>query len=196
VAAPHDWVIVPGERIGPVSATRAETALVALVGERRLARREIYLAEGFCTDGSILYPDTPDALEIAWSDSARTIPAYFRIRGAGSRWATASGVHVGSTVAEMEAIGGEPLSLSGFGWDYGGGSSWSEPGQTAGIGLQLSPDSASWERARADPLYGSILGDRTLRSDHPLLRRLNIVVETISLSLAPLLDEHECRGGG
>ena len=195
-AASHDWTIVPGERIGPVTLETAEARLIESLGNERVVRREVYLAEGYCTDGSVLYPDSADAVEIGWADSTRARPAFLRIRGERSRWATPAGVRIGTTLKELEAIRGEPLTFSGFGWDYGGGLHWPEPGDAHAAGLRISPDVASSEAARADPAWEEILGDRPVRSDHPLVRRLNIIVEEIAIGGGATLDEHECRTSG
>jgi len=166
-AMTDDWLILPGERVGPVTLTTSEAELLSRLGDDAIARREIYLAEGFCTAGTVLYPGTPDSLDIAWADSARTRPAFVRITGAGSRWVTPAGVRIGSTLEELEAIHGGPLTFSGFGWDYGGGLGW--------------------------PEWNGILGDRTVRSDNPLIRKLTIVVESIAIGPGAARDEHECR---
>lgn len=191
--ASHDWVIEPGVRVGPVDAASSEARLIEALGSERVVRREIYLAEGFCTDGTVLYPDSPDALDIAWMDSARTRPAFLRIDGEGSRWTTPAGVRIGTTLAELEAIRGDILTFSGFGWDYGGGTSWHETDETRGVGLRLSPDSVSWNSFPNDELWDEILGDRPVRSDHPFVRRLTIIVESIATSFGYPYEEHDCR---
>jgi hypothetical protein len=190
----HDWLIVPGERVGPISATTSEAELLSRLGAGAVVRREVYLAEGFCTAGNVLYPDSPDAVEIGWADSLRSRPAFLTIRGRGSRWATPAGVRIGATLKDLEALRGEPLTFAGFGWDYGGGASWQEPDAAHAVGIRLSPDSVSWETARADSQWTEILGDRPVRSDHPLVRRLNIVVEALYVGFGATWDEHLCPG--
>ncbi len=192
-APSHDWRIVPDERIGPVTASSSEASLRTALDDSLLVRGEVYLAEGVCTDGNVLYPGSADQLDIAWADSARSHPAFLRVAGTGSRWTTDSGIHVGSTLQELEAIRGEPITFSGFGWDYGGGLNWGGDDAPFRMSLRLQPDSASWQLAYQDPTVDDIFGDRPVRSDNPLIRRMNITVASISVGFAPQFEEHDCR---
>jgi hypothetical protein len=189
----HDWLILPDERIGPVANTSSEASLLRTFGDSLLVRDEIYLAEGVCSDGSVLYPATADRLEITWADSARTRPAFLRTDTTGARWATASGIRVGTGLRELEAINGEPFTFSGFGWDYGGGLNWGGSGAPFRMSIRLQPDSASWEIAYADPAVDDIFGDRPVRSDNPLIRRMNVAVHSIIVGFDPPWEEHDCR---
>ena len=191
---PHDWLVIPDTRIGPVTGTSSESDLIALLGNARVIRREAHIGEGFCATGSALYPGTPDEVEVLWSDSTYTRPAIARVSGAEGRWRSMRGVRVGSSLAELEQIAAEPVRFSGFGWDYGGGSSWSEetPEGSALILLRLAPNPDSVARVANDPRYPEILGDRQVSSDHPLLRRLDVRVERMSVSFSGITDEHEC----
>lgn len=188
-----DWLIVPNDRIGPVTASSSEADLHATLADSALVPGEIYLAEGVCTDGDILYPGAADQLNIAWADSARTHPAFLQVAGTGSRWSTDSGIRVGTTLKELETIRGEAITFSGFGWDYGGGLNWGGPDAPYRMSLRLQPDSASWQIAYQDPAVDDIFGDRPVRSDNPLIRRLNITVTSISVGFAAQFEEHDCR---
>jgi hypothetical protein len=191
----HDWLVVADTRIGPVTAETTERELIDQLGPSNVVRRDAYLAEGFCAPGSVLYPGAPDEVEILWTDTTYAAPASVRVSGADSRWRTTVGVRVGSTLAELEQKAGGPVVFGGFGWDYGGGASWAEPGarENATIGLQLAPDPDSTERVATDPSYAEVLGERTVRSDHPIVRRLGVRVERMSVYLGRASGEHECK---
>lgn len=180
-------IVVPGERVGPLTATTAEAELVDQLGPLVQTGLAIDIGEGFCVEGAMLFPDSPDAVEIAWSDSAHSRPAFARIRSPGARWTTPGGVHIGMTLQELERINGEPVAFSGFGWDYGGTASWSEDDAENGdvmFLLELAPDSASEAWVRENPRYEEIIGERTITSDHPLIQEMTIRVRGMSLRWA------------
>ncbi len=83
--------------------------------------QEVDGAEGAKIKASVLYPQDPKArLEFIWSDEkARRRPAVIRAKDQSS-WATANGIRIGMTLAEVEQMNGKPFKLSGFDWDYGG----------------------------------------------------------------------------
>jgi hypothetical protein len=191
---PHDAVIIPGVRIGPVGRQTAERELIDLLGPERVVRRDISIGEGFCSPGTVLHPGMPDSLEIIWTDTTYTLPALVQVSGEDSQWRTPAGVHVGMTLTELEAIGGQPVQFTGFAWDYGGTGSWSE--QTAeGSGemfIRLSPDSASHARARQDLRYEEIIGEKTVSSDHPLIRSMTIRIERILIRWGESSVQRQC----
>jgi len=190
---PDEWLIVPGDRIGPVTADRSEADLLALLGDSLVVARDVYIGEGYCVPGTVVYPNTADALEIVWRDSTRARPAFIELSETGpdsvSRWHTIEGVRLGLTLPQLEVLNGKPFGFGGLGWDYGGwGGSWEEGalaamGQTVALRFAEHPDSAF--AVSQDPNVGEIYGERPVRSDHPIARRAGIRVATIALRLGP-----------
>ena len=194
VASAPDWWVVPGVRVGPVDSTTSEQDLIARVGEGHIVRRHAQIGEGFCAPGSVIDPDTPDSVVVVWTDSTFTRPAIVFVSGEGSRWKTAAGVRVGTTLRELEALSsGKPIRFMGFGWDYGGSGSWSEPG-SGELRIVLHPDSASNAAANSDPRAGEIMGDREVSSDHPLLRQMTIRVVRMSIQWSEPRVQYTCPG--
>jgi hypothetical protein len=186
--------VVADSRIGPVTADVSERSLIEQLGADQVVRREAHVGEGFCAPGSVLHPGTPDEVEVLWTDTTYTQPASVRVSGEDSRWHTNQGVEVGTTLAELERKAGRPVEFSGFGWDYGGGASWTEPGAGEGrIVLQLAPNPDSVARVANDPAYREVLGERRVRSDHPIVRRMDVRVERMSVYLGREPGNHECR---
>jgi hypothetical protein len=188
--SPPTGSIVPGVGIGPVTADVSERALIDSLGDAQVVRSHAYIGEGICAPGSRIFPGTPAELEVMWVDSTYSLPAHVEVNKPNSQWRTARGVGIGTTLAELEAIGGGPITFGGFGWDYGGGAGWSEGGDD--IGLELAPDSASNANAGRDPRYGEILGERRVSSDHPLVRTMTIRVERIILTFRSNELEYNC----
>jgi hypothetical protein len=192
------WIVLPGERFGLVGPQTSEANLRESLGADAVRSEQVYLAEGFCTEGSRVFPGAPYEIEVAWADSARTRPAFVRSRAPDGPWRTPSGVGTGTSLAELEGLKGEPISFSGFGWDYGGGAGWEEGVGT--LSLRLGTAAASMETldelARSDPRIDEIYGDRTVRSDHPIIRQITVLVEEISLHFARPFVERECAESG
>jgi hypothetical protein len=114
----------------------------------------------------------------------------------GSRWRTPAGVRVGITLTELESLAAGPhIEFTGFGWDYGGTGSWSEqtPQGKREVAIGLAPDSTSLAFAREHPRYAEIVGEQTVRSDHPLVRDMTIHVDRISIRWREPTIQRPCR---
>ena len=186
--------IVPGVGFGPIREATTHAALVKLFGTRAVVDRPIALGEGFCTAGSVVFPNTANEVEIAWQDKARARPAFVRISKAASEWKTRRGVRVGTSLRELESISGRVLTFLGFGWDYGGGMEWGEGG--GALRLQINPDPAQFEDETLATLYRNtpeISGDREVQSNHPVIRKLKITVDWIRQDWARPFDEFDCQ---
>lgn len=178
-ATPASDSLITASGIGPVLNTMSEAELVDRLGPDAVERRDTPIGEGFCTPGGRVFPDSDAEIRVVWSDTTRTAISMLTVREAGSPWHTPAGVRIGSTLKELEAIKGEPVEFLGFEWDYGGGATWTEDGLR--LRLYLGPTAESADPLRGDPQYREIIGDRLVRSDHPLVRRLTILVGSISL---------------
>ena len=116
-------------------------------------------------DVTIIYPDSPREITVYWNDSAyhKEIGMLQSERG-DSPYHTASGLHIGSTLEELQKLNGKKISFSGFGWDYGGGIGSFNGGalENSSLGIQLDIK----EHPGAEQLYG----DRSLDTDMKLVR--------------------------
>jgi hypothetical protein len=188
------WLIQPSERFGPIDPRTSEHDLMRRIGQSALKQAEIYIAEGICTAGTQLFSGTPAELDIAWLDTTRTQPAFVRVRKSDGPWHTPLGVRVGTTLAELERLAGAPITFGGFGWDYGGGAGWEEGGGQLGLRLSIAAESNDLllELSKRDERTRQLFGERPVRSDHPVVRQLRIVVEEMSLGWGAHGDEHEC----
>ncbi len=196
-AAGFAWEILPGRSFGHVSAGTSEEDLVRAYGRDAVEPAEVHLAEGVCTPGARVFPGAPWEMEVTWADSARSLTAFARVSGTEGPWHTPRGVRLGTTLTELEALRGEPVRFSGFGWDHGG-RLWWEEGE-GGLRLLLGPDSASNRRLhgdlRDDARSEELFGDRLVRSDHPLVRALVIRVERMTLAWENPAMDTDCERG-
>ena len=142
--------------------------------------------EGTKFKGVTLNPGSKtERLDLSWWDDAQSVVSMVRAREDGKAWTGPGGIHVGSTLAEVEAANGKPFSISGFGWDYGGyvtdlkgGALASLPG---GCSLQLRFDSG-------EVVPDGISGDGvTVASDDPRVRKYAPVVTEMAIGW-PLPD--------
>ena len=101
-----------------------------------------------------------------WDEEGRKDPSYIELS---SKMSSPGGVRAGMSVADVEALNGEPFKLSGFGWDYGGGA-WIQSGALAKLpgGCILSLSFSATEYPPGHD-YDSITGDIEVQSTNPLL---------------------------
>jgi hypothetical protein len=191
VPSSFSFEVVPGERFGPIREDTSRQALASLVSPGALVDGEVSIGEGFCTGGARVFPGGADEIEVVWQDASRARVAFVRARAPGGRWRTPRGVRVGTLLTDLERLAGGVITFSGFGWDYGGGTSWREAAGEIGLRLDIHPLDAP---KAAGPEANGIFGDRPVRSDHPVIRALRVRVEEMVHSWGPHDEERECRG--
>lgn len=163
-----DWVIVPGLRVGPIGAATTMAQLEQRYGTAVRAA-QVSQGEGETAPGAVLFPDdSTRRVEITWNDSVPG-PARVTLSGDSSRWHTAEGVTLGTSLADLERLNGGPFTLAGFGWDYGGTVLDWRGGALDGYGggrliIRLSPDSAT------EASLPQLQGDAPFSSDLPAMR--------------------------
>jgi hypothetical protein len=174
-----DFLIIPGSRVGAITAKCTLADMARAYGEANVRLRR--------NDGAIavvLFPDDSlRRLEIALSDTVNVrYPKSITIRGSQSVWHTAAGVTLGTTVDELQKLNSKPFEFNGFGWDYGGQVvNWH--------GGAMSRDTAIAIRLDALHLfdnkpYRSVMGDRKVSSANRLARELRPYVGEIDIKLA------------
>jgi hypothetical protein len=102
------------------------------------------------------------------------------------------GLKIGMSVKEVEALSGAPFTMSGFDWDYGGYADLSggKLEQLPG-GCYPSVRFAPTKQVSADTNIDAVEGDVVVPSSEPLLEKLGVRVESISLGYADTVDEEE-----
>lgn len=117
-----DWRIVPGLRVGPITADVSEADLVRMLGRDQVEPSEIHVGEDFFEPGAVLYPRDPRRqVEVVWGDTTRRArPTRVTIRGDSSWWHIDGGITLGTSLRELERLNGAEFVLHGFEWDYSG----------------------------------------------------------------------------
>ena len=144
VAVENDWLCLPYDRLGPIRASAKEEDLLQLFGAEQVQRRTIYVAEGTeKRDVSVIYPYSANEVILFWRDNQygqRLSHAW--VKKEDSSWKTAENITVGTPLAELNRLNGQPFRIVGFGWDYGGYIPVRQEGtliQQKGLCLRLAP---------------------------------------------------------
>jgi hypothetical protein len=199
VAAPSlaaDWVIVPGERVGPIDAGATEAKLVELFGAANVKRVSFEVEPGEAVPATSLFPD--DSMRraiVLWRDPQRRVsPETVLIRGERTVWRTDKGITLGTPLATLRRLNGKPLTLTGFGSDLGGtvldcndgnlvefGSNGSRGIVGRTLVVRVEPDPALRDTAA----YQQTIGESELSSDSDAMRTLNPRAYELMVEIRP-----------
>ncbi|MFO8148415.1 MAG: hypothetical protein ACQEWG_09005 [Bacteroidota bacterium] len=117
----------------------------------------------------ILFPDTPNHLEITWKDLERTEIYDIRFTEKGN-WKSSTGIGIGTTLDQLNQLNSKPVSFYGFGWDYSGAVVWND-GKLENSGLFV------FLEARNIP--GEFYGDHIIKASAEEIVALNLKVQTL-----------------
>lgn len=131
-----DWEIVPGERVGPITAATTEAELLRLFGPDSL------FFDDDLPGGAILIPhqDPASALHLTWCDRQRRAGVCeVGLQSGRFQWRTGSGLKHGLSVEDVVALHGRTVRLEA------GGVVRQPAGRLTGLGttlfLTFKPDS-------------------------------------------------------
>jgi hypothetical protein len=109
------------------------------------------------------------------------------------------GVKVGMPIEDVEKINGQPFTLMGFFWDYGGGAGF-DAGKLGAVpgGCFLNLHFSPTVEQLPEDIALAISGDIELRSDQKEVLAAKVVVDEINLGFAypPELEEQLMGGEG
>ncbi len=170
------FLIDPQRNVGQITPTCSERDLIRIYGSRNVRRASIDVGEGETERGTILFPGTPDAVEILWKRPF-SHPLCLIISSPKTRWRTTERITVGTTAEKIERINRFPFRLTGFSWDYEGRSmSWGKGKLAKELVLDFLPTckvSVADERA--------VTGDGIFSSAHPSMLRKKLTVVSIRI---------------
>ncbi len=138
-------------------------------------------AEGITQKGVVLYGNDPRRrVEVFFYDDALTEVSTVLIRG-DSQWSGPKGLHLDSSLAEVEAANEKPFKLGGFDWDYGGYVSDFNRGKLAKIKGKCTFGVRFGIPENGGPVAESIEGEKTLVSTDPAVIAAKPVVQELSV---------------
>ena len=150
-------------------------------GEDNVETGTVYGVEGIELKATTVYPDDPDRMmQFNWWDEEKL--DYLSSLELAPSQETPTGVKIGMSVGEVEAINGEPFTIGGFWWDYGGGAVFEKgalgnPESGCGFWIRFAPMDEYPEDIDVTPVSGEV----TVPSSEPLLETLDVRVQSISL---------------
>jgi hypothetical protein len=155
----------------PIGKDATHATLQTAFGASNVTSEEVAGAEGETNKVTVLFAKNPARrLEVSWSNEAkRARPSSITVPPS-SGWTGPLGLHTGMSLEDVARINGEPLTINGFEWDYGGyavdlkGRLAQFPGG-CGVMLRFSPGQDLQPPAK----YKALVGEKKLRSDNALL---------------------------
>jgi hypothetical protein len=182
-----ETLIVPGERVGPVTPNTTRQDLAELFGEANLTDEEVNIGEGFTEPATRVKLEPEKSFSVVWADTNRTQPV--EVRNLGREWQTPQGIGVGTPLSQLQETLGE-FQLYGFAWDYGGtvvleGTELAQYEDSLILRLQTAPNAA--EKSPDD--FQAVAGDDTFSSTNPHLQALDVEVGEIIVRLVPMGSE-------
>lgn len=166
--ASGDFLIVPGQSFGPITAESTQASLEQQFGKDQVRAGDIPGAEGITQPGLTIFPDQPEKqVSVFLSESEPRRVTHIQIYGEKSQWKTAEGVTLGTTLEELEKLNGKPFELMGLGWDYGGHVTDWKGGALENLNLRLN----STAPHMTEEEMAAISGDKTISSALPELRK-------------------------
>ncbi|WP_313954440.1 hypothetical protein [Anabaena subtropica] len=179
-----DTLIVPGERVGPVTRKTTRKDLARIFGASRLVDKNIYGPEGIG-----IFPATQVNLNrgrsfsIVWTDKTRTKP--LDVRDLGSAWKTREGIGVGTSWNELRNKLGD-FKVLGLGWDYGGTILLESSKLSRYQGkLVLRVDAAANAGEKYPNAYRAVSGDATFASSDRHWKPLGVKLTQVIVLLNP-----------
>lgn len=156
----------------------SEAELVKVFGQENIQRDQRYCPEGECVyTATVLFTNTTNQVEFTWADTTSFSGlTTVEVNTPGSEWKTANGIGIGTPLTTLEEMNGKPFSFAGFGWDYGGYTSWDD-GKLANLNMAIRLEVPE----NATPEADSLRGDSSFQSDLPIARAVNPQVRVISL---------------
>ena len=194
-AAGQNWLIVPGQSVGPISRSTSEKELIKIFGARNVRRRAIDVGEGETEQGTIIFQNDPRRkASILWSDASRQRPKSISITNKNTLWKTDRGITIGTPLTMIEELTGRPFVLMGFGWDYSGTVIHSNGGRVGELGtlsgeeivnrtllLRLEPRFAL-QKTRE---FNDVNGEKEFFSNNPAMKKLNPRVYELTVEFSP-----------
>ncbi|MBE9206477.1 hypothetical protein IQ244_08105 [Nostoc sp. LEGE 06077] len=179
-----DTLIVPGERVGPITPTTSKKDLVKLFGTSWLVDKTISGAEGIGSFAATqLNLGRERSLLIVWSDKTRTKP--LDVRNLGTAWKTREGIGISTPWSELRQKLGN-FKLYGLGWDYSGTILLDSSRLSRYQGkLILQVDAAPNADQKYPNHYRAVLGDSTFSSSNPHWKPLRMRVSQMIVVLNP-----------
>lgn len=175
----QDLLVIPGERVGPITAETRREDLDALFGRENVADIQHPTFEGETMPGTVIFPESAKEAVVLWVRQNPTLTVD-RVVIIGSQWSLPSGLNKGDDLAAVEALNSSPFMIYGFEWDYGGLGYFKGGTLDRKATVQFRPTLTQG----AD--YADATGDKLFHSDDPAMLAVDPRVEEVAIILQKL----------
>jgi|SRR5580700_429110 hypothetical protein len=187
-----DWLIVPGQRVGPITAATTRADLDTLFGKENVRDGGFENSDLPEAATVVLGNDTSAALAITWDkEHASNIHICFGTQTGPCRWRTASGIRIGLPLAELQKLNEKSFQVAGFGSEGEGTVvSWrhgmleEDPSACGHLVVRLTPafelDGRPLTKEESN-LLKQLQGDKPLSSNYLPVLELNPIVSGLEL---------------
>jgi len=192
-AQKNDWLIVPGQRVGPITASTTRADLDILFGKDNVRESNLDISEG-PEAATVVFGDDPSAaLAITWDrEHVSTVHICYGTKTGPCKWRTASGIRIGLPSRELEKINGRSFQMAGYGFDgQGSVTNWrngtleEDPSACGHLAVALTPAAELGDRPltkQEASLMKQVQGDRKPYSSNTMaILELNPLVSALSL---------------
>jgi len=172
LAVATDYIMIPHVKAGLIQAGWDMNDVKAKLKPHDYKRSQEIENDGGVLEVLTLFPNSKNRLmvELSGKDNNLTLGKTCQI---GSLWKTTSNLKVGSSLAEVEAVNGRSVIISGWGWDFGGEMTSNRGGYYDGPMLWFSQPAKLTEK---------YMGDMSIDSNL-LANRENIYIKCIWVRL-------------
>ncbi|MCW3468023.1 hypothetical protein [Chitinophaga nivalis] len=161
--------------VKPLFQLRTPEQLVELYGANNITQRDATnLAGNKDGEAYVIYPDTDDELEVQFDGENGNVLTFSHFP---SKWKSPYGIKAGDPLEKLIKVNGRPFKINGFEWTNGGIVSNWQGGALEGKGVVIMLKANN----TGDPkLYDQVTGDKTVRSDLPALKKLDVIIQSVA----------------
>ncbi|SEW56269.1 hypothetical protein [Chitinophaga arvensicola] len=165
--------------VKPLFSVRTPEQLVEMYGANNVTQHDAVNLSGEKEgEAYLIYPDTDNELEVQFDGENGNILTFSHYP---SKWKSPYGIKAGDPLDKLSKVNGRPFKLNAFEWTNSGMvSSWNGGAlEGKGVVIVLKANNTG------DPKqYDQATGDKTLRSDMPALKKLDVIVESVAFKAA------------
>ena len=172
-----DPFIIPGERVGPITANLTEASFIKKFGKGNIFNMQIMGAEGDLLGGGAQLFNGEKEINITWGNDLKINVTRVHIRS--SFWRTRENIKIGTSLVELEKLNKKPFKIHGFCWDYSGSvADWG-----GGRLQKLWSGKINIVFRAEDACSSEFIGSKTYFSNNTELRKLKPKISAMTVRL-------------
>lgn len=175
-----EWLAIPNKSVGKITSNMSEADIIAAYGQAQVKRDSLHVGEGYFIQSTVVFPNTPNELRIAWAEG-KTFEKITRIiiRQENAQWHTPEGLRIGDSLQKVIELNDTHFNFWGFEWDYAGSvSSW-EGGNFDGKGLGVRLNYHTKIDQLEEGAIATVIGDQEVSSSEAILKEMNVYISEI-----------------